>query len=630
MAATKSAPEPAVHVMVAGLPRSGKSTGLNNIFDLDLPAGLSATPITDKVVSVPVERNDISLTVTDTPGLKAAHANKDNTTLKEMKRIGENKVLLLLTLPVSPSSCITEDYRNILGNLNTIMGPEIWNWCLVLLTFSDSIRENNFQSDQQQQGYQDYLKGHCMELQNALAKISVHKMVRPFFEYTCEQFNNDTPDGIVAIPVGKDSHVSMQRLLPSQPWIHGYKWTDLVFMEITKLNTEIQSGTVRRTKEVDLKFPSGKYQASSQKCRSSELVEPIPKEVGNKETDNQPPELHTMVAGLSKSGKSTGINNIFDLDLPAGPSATPLTQRVEPVTTERNGILLTVTEIPGLTAANDINDQRVLREMKELAIKNSFLLILTLPVMPNNTINEDYRTTLKHLNSIFGPSIWDWCLVLLTYSDHIRKNEFPSEKEQQKYCDFLKDHCKELQKELANIDVKKSVKLFFEYENFQQLTGDSHNDIVAIPVGIDPNISTKMLFPLQPWTHEYEWNDLAYMYISKLNNNIPQANVLRSALIQFRYGFFTVKDKLKAIALAAVGGAVGGGAVGGVAGAGIGGGAGTFVVPGVGTGIGALVGGAFGAVAGGLVGAIGIASGATAVIMIAKKLKLKRQQREVK
>ncbi len=116
------------------------------------------------------------------------------------------------------------------------------------------------------------------------------------------------------------------------------------------------------------------------------------------------------------------------------------------------------------------------------------------------------------------------------------------------------------------------------------------------------------------------------MYISKLNNNIPQANVLRSALIQFRYGFFTVKDKLKAIALAAVGGAVGGGAVGGVAGAGIGGGAGTFVVPGVGTGIGALVGGAFGAVAGGLVGAIGIASGATAVIMIAKKLKLKRQQ----
>ncbi len=346
------------------------------------------------------------------------------------------------------------------------------------------------------------------------------------------------------------------------------------------------------------------------------------------EKDNLLPQLHAMVAGLTGSGKSTGISNIFGLDLLAGPSATPLTQRVETVTTERNGILLTVAEIPGLTAANDINDQRVLREMKELAIKNSFLLILTLPVMPNNTINEDYRTTLKHLNSIFGPSIWDWCLVLLTYSDHIRKNEFPSnsESDQQKYCDFLKDHCMELQKELANIGVKKSVKLFLEYVSFQQFTRDSHNDIVAIPVGIDPNISTKMLFPLQPWTHEYEWNDLAYMYISKLNNNIPQANVLRSSLIQFRYGFFTVKDKLKAIALAVVGGAVGGGAVGGVAGAGIGGGVGVFVIPGVGAGIGALVGGAFGAAAGGLVGAIGIASGATAVIMIAKKLKLKRQQ----
>ncbi len=560
--------------------------------------------------------------------------------IQELRKLGD-KVVLLLTLPVDPASALTESRLLMLERLTRYRGPIIWERCVIFLTFSDSVVERI----NSQQNYQSYLNLYCMELQHSLINLSVTKPVKLFFEYTSyDQYKNEKLDGIVAIPVAKHEDFPTEKLFPQQHWSHEYKWTDLVFMEITKLNTEIQSGTVRRTKEVDLKFPSGKYQASSQKCRSSELVEPIPKEVGNKETDNQLPELHTIVAGLSKSGKSTGISNIFDLDLPAGPSATPLTQRVEPVTTKRNGILLTVTEIPGLTAANDINDQRVLREMKELAIKNSFLLILTLSVMPNNTINEDYRTTLKHLNSIFGPSIWDWCLVLLTYSDHICKNEFPSnsKSDQQKYCDFLKDHCMELQKELENIGVKKSVKLFFEYENFQQFTRDSHNDIVAIPVGIDPNTSTKMLFPLQRWTHEYEWNDLAYMYILKLNNNIPQAIVLRSALIQFRYGFFTVKHNRKAIALVAVGGAVIGGVVGGITGAVIGGGAGTVVVPGVGTGIGALVGGAFGAVAGGIVGgafgavaggivgAIGIASGAVAVIMIAKKLKLKRQQREVK
>ena len=249
MAVLEPYPVPALYVMVAGLPRKGKSTGLNNIFDLDLPAGLSATPITDKVVSVPVERNDISLTVTDTPGLKAAHANKDNTTLKEMKRIGENKVLLLLTLPVSPSSCITEDYRNILGNLNTIMGPEIWNWCLVLLTFSDSVRESNFHSDQQQQGYQDYLKSHCQALQRTLANIGVSKAVKPFFEYTSGQFENVTLDGIVAIPVGKDPAVSTQMLFPLQPWTHDSAWTDIAFAEISKLSRKMQQEESHRRQE---------------------------------------------------------------------------------------------------------------------------------------------------------------------------------------------------------------------------------------------------------------------------------------------------------------------------------------------------------------------------------------------
>ncbi len=318
MAALEPAPVPALHVMVAGLPRNGKSTGLKNIFDLDLPAGLSATPITDKVVSVPVERNGVSLTVTDTPGLKAAHANKDKATLKEMKRIGKNKVLLLLTLSVSPSSCITEDYCNILGHLNTIMGPEIWNWCLVLLTFSDSIRESNFHSDQQQQGYQDYLKGHCGELQNALAKIGVLKVVKPFFEYTREKFDNNTLDGIVAIPVGKDPEVPTKNLLPLQPWTHENKWTDLAFIEITKLNEDIKLKTTEEATQLRIALIQLKCGSINLKDILDDVMEGMK---NGKEMGEEAGKLLGPIIGalMSVINKQVGINQGIVLGNKLGP-----------------------------------------------------------------------------------------------------------------------------------------------------------------------------------------------------------------------------------------------------------------------------------------------------------------------
>lgn len=231
---------PEFYVIAAGLPRTGKSTGLNNIFDLSFEAKLSAEPVTKKISSVPLKRNGITLHVTDTPGLKAANANEDKTILKEMENVKRKNVLLILTLPVSVSSCITEDSQNIIKNLTTILGCQIWDWCLVLLTFSDDTHEKYFPSDQDHQGYQDYLKAHCTELQKVLAKAGVNKKVKLFFEYSFGQFTDGSLDGVLAMPVGRVPEFSTEKLFPLQPWTHDFKWTDLAFMEITKLKWGMQ------------------------------------------------------------------------------------------------------------------------------------------------------------------------------------------------------------------------------------------------------------------------------------------------------------------------------------------------------------------------------------------------------
>lgn len=227
-----------LHVIIAGLPKSGKSTSLNNIFDLNLPAELSATQVTDEIVSINIEQNGISLTVTDTPGF--TNPSKKVPILQTLKA-GKNTSLFLLTLRVSSSSCINYDYRNILKNVTEVLGHKIWDWSLVLLTFSDDARESEFHSDQKEKHYQEYLTQHCVELQKALAYIGVKKNINPFFEYTsADQFENQSLDGIVAIPVGKVPNISTKRLFPLQSWSHEYNWTDLVYMEVVKINREVQ------------------------------------------------------------------------------------------------------------------------------------------------------------------------------------------------------------------------------------------------------------------------------------------------------------------------------------------------------------------------------------------------------
>ena len=228
-----------VKVIIAGLPRSGKSTALNNIFDLQFKAKLSATSVTKKLEVKIVHKNGVTLHVVDTPGLRDVDV-KEKAVLAQIKEHGlEKEFLFLLTLSVSPSSSIGDDYSNVIKNLTLIFGREIWDRCVCLLTFSDLVSPSENSSKQEVIEYHKYLNDHCEALQKELAKYNVNKEVSLFFKYNDQQhFIDTTLDGIVAVPVAQRPSFP-KRLLPLQPWTHEFKWTELVFGEIFKSKKQL-------------------------------------------------------------------------------------------------------------------------------------------------------------------------------------------------------------------------------------------------------------------------------------------------------------------------------------------------------------------------------------------------------
>ncbi len=145
--------------------------------------------------------------------------------MRDIKNLGlQHTFLLIVTLTVSQNSCITNDYRNILDNLTSLFGRDIWNWSLILLTSSDQVCDN--------QRYMVHLQDHCTELHGC----GVRRSVRLISQYERRQaFLNESLNGIIAIPVGRDRYFPTNRLLPSKAWTHAYKWTELAFIEIAKL-----------------------------------------------------------------------------------------------------------------------------------------------------------------------------------------------------------------------------------------------------------------------------------------------------------------------------------------------------------------------------------------------------------
>ena len=281
-------------------------------------------------------------------------------------------------------------------------------------------------------------------------------------------------------------------------------------------------------------------------------------------------EVHVMIAGLRRTGKSTALNNIFGLELEARSGAKSVTGVLTPTLVTKNGITLKVVDTPGLKAV-DVNERVVIKEMTKLGIEKDFILLITLSVFLSSTISTEYVNTIKNLNAIFGTEIWDRCIILLTYSDATRSMEFNSDTMIKEYQEHLNSYCELLQEVLTKHKIKKRIRLFSEYASLEQFEDKTLDGIVALPVGQNPEVETKLILPDLTWAHDHKWNDLLLMEITKMKDKLSSgiADKLRAALICFRYGSYVTQNEAKKLTARTVADATSGAVAGTFSGGGL-------------------------------------------------------------
>ena len=235
-------------VMIAGRPKSGKSTDLNNLFNLNLAATTSASSvtsalsITEVIKNIPMKTGDsssreVTMQVIDTPGLGALDISKQEV-LDEMKRITKGvNFTLLYCFSVSPSNSLLEIDKTIITNLQHAFGREVWKRCLLLFTFSDHAHLELEDPAE----YVRHINAHAQKFDELLQDISGNtSRVKSIFEYESPNAlsEEETPSSIIAIPIKKKVDQS-QDILPGmiESW---QDWTDVVFIELMKRTNSTQ------------------------------------------------------------------------------------------------------------------------------------------------------------------------------------------------------------------------------------------------------------------------------------------------------------------------------------------------------------------------------------------------------
>ena len=218
-------------IMIAGKPANGKSTALNNIFGLELDAGISAHSVTQRMIETEVVKNNHSLKIIDTPGLGALDIKREEIAIVMGETIKSKDYTLIYCLSVSPSSRLTEEDKTIVSNLNEFLSKDVWQKCVILFTFSDTAWRDEFADNDDLEGYKDYLSKMAVEFQSILKGHDQNAPpVKTIFE------DRESSD-IVAFPVGKKT-TSTKDILPGVNIEEGNDWTDLVFTEILKKTAE--------------------------------------------------------------------------------------------------------------------------------------------------------------------------------------------------------------------------------------------------------------------------------------------------------------------------------------------------------------------------------------------------------
>ena len=247
--------------MVAGQPRKGKSTALNNLLGLKLAARCGAQSVTQVVVESTTSPNGVQVCAIDTPGLRAVDDVDSKKVLQDMSKvIGQRTDSFILLYCMSVRSGDSMDDHEIMKCLNKNFGENIWKRCILVLTFCDSERNENYKTEDQDEAYKTHLRDCVDVFKDALGK-STSAAISVKLILDCQgakEPNKMTeieaaPDTIVAVPVAKTREDGRKpNILPGFNIGDKIDWIEYAFFEIVK-----KSGRYSKTEITALKSKYG-------------------------------------------------------------------------------------------------------------------------------------------------------------------------------------------------------------------------------------------------------------------------------------------------------------------------------------------------------------------------------------
>ena len=232
-------------VMVAGQPRNGKSTALNNLLGLKLPTGCGAKSVTQTAtVESATSQEGVRVCGIDTPGLQATDdVNTEKVWEGMVEKIGQGVDNFTLLYCMSVFNADNADALEIMKGLTERFGDDIWKRCVLVLTFCDTARSENYKAKYQDEAYKAYLRA-CVEVFKEALRECTSDTIPVKLILDCRAASPDkngmtvveaTPDTIVAVPVAKSRELGRNpNILPGFNIGGNRDWTDYAFFEMVR------------------------------------------------------------------------------------------------------------------------------------------------------------------------------------------------------------------------------------------------------------------------------------------------------------------------------------------------------------------------------------------------------------
>lgn len=206
-------------IATAGKSGVGKSTMINNLLELEgdakCPTGDDADPTTREVELRFSFKNNVKVTIVDTPGLGGLNWRRKRKVLKDLSKMTKEKAdILLYCVSLHPAAKIDAADIEIIKMFTSAYGPEIWSHAILVLTYAN---ERIARNDDK---YRELISGYARNFQQALRTAKVFGIqVRSILSEVVPK------EAIPAVPIG---------FTPNDHVLLCNNWSDALLNEVFK------------------------------------------------------------------------------------------------------------------------------------------------------------------------------------------------------------------------------------------------------------------------------------------------------------------------------------------------------------------------------------------------------------